>query len=521
MKQMDAQGRSFDDSALDEPQTARVLALQNHYITGQLDGLTPAKAARLLKEADSGNIVAQHELFDDLHDRDAHIRAEFEKRTGALLGLNWQIQPPATATPAEKAGAQWVQDILKNAVSDFEDLIEYLMTAVGHGFAPVELEWQLWGGEKIPQFHHRPQTWFTLSQDRRELRLSDNTSNGLALQPFGWILHQHQKPKTGYIQRAGLYRPLIWPFIYKAYSIGDFADFLETYGLPFIVGKHPPGATPKEKSSLARAIAALGRDARATMPDGMAVELMKVTTSGDSLHLSMANWADGAISKAILGQTLSAEGKSTGLGSGVANLHAEVRRDILVADARRIAATLTRDLVYPLLVLNKGGLDNFKRCPRFVFDVQDTEDIQTFSEALPKLTGVGMQIPLAWAHERLGVPLPQEGEAVLNAPASPSGNTAPTAAAKVTLKAESSATQPNVYPVVSANTMDAATQDVMAGVLAHVQKLVNDAQDLPALRDALLAAYGSLPTEKLTQIMALGFAAADLAGRFDVRETQS
>lgn len=36
------------------------------------------------------------------------------------------------------------------------------------------------------------------------------------------------------------------------------------------------------------------------------------------------------------------------------------------------------------------------------------------------------------------------------------------------------------------------------------------------LRDALLAAYGDLPTNRLAEVMALGFAAASLAGRFDV-----
>jgi hypothetical protein len=51
-----------------------------------------------------------------------------------------------------------------------------------------------------------------------------------------------------------------------------------------------------------------------------------------------------------------------------------------------------------------------------------------------------------------------------------------------------------------------------------IKRLVDEAQSLEQLRDALLAAYGDLPADRLAEIMAMGFAAAELAGRFDVRQ---
>ena len=47
---------------------------------------------------------------------------------------------------------------------------------------------------------------------------------------------------------------------------------------------------------------------------------------------------------------------------------------------------------------------------------------------------------------------------------------------------------------------------------------LNEAESLEALRERLLSAYGDLPTDELAEIMAMGFAAADLAGRLDVKE---
>jgi len=421
MKILDANGTPFDPGALREPQTTRVVALQHQMIDSQLDGLTPAKAARILKDADRGDLTAQAQLFDDMIDRDPHLRCEFDKRQGAPVGLDWSIEPPSNASAAEKAAAAFAEEMLRDTVDDLEDVVLAMMEAPGFGYAAIELEWQRWGQDWIPAFHPRPQTWLTTDLDRRELRLADGSAGGAALQPMGWIVHQHKKVKTGYLGRAGLFRACLWPFLYKAYAVGDFAEFLETYGLPIIVGKYMSGASGEEKASLMRAVTALGHDARAIMPEGMALEIKEVVGgAGGSHHLNMVDWADRAQSKAILGQVLSSEAKATGLGSGVADLHGEVRRDILKSDARQLAGTLTRDLVYPLIALNRPGVDSYRRCPRFVFDHGDSEDLQVYAEALPKLVGVGFKIPRAWGHEKLRIPEPDGKEDVLAVPATTS-----------------------------------------------------------------------------------------------------
>ena len=85
MKIIDQHGNPLDAGLLREPQTARVATLAHFMVESQLDGLTPAKAARILRQADQGDILAQHQLFDDMYDRDAHLRCEFDKRAGAVL----------------------------------------------------------------------------------------------------------------------------------------------------------------------------------------------------------------------------------------------------------------------------------------------------------------------------------------------------------------------------------------------------------------------------------------------------
>jgi hypothetical protein len=55
-----------------------------------------------------------------------------------------------------------------------------------------------------------------------------------------------------------------------------------------------------------------------------------------------------------------------------------------------------------------------------------------------------------------------------------------------------------------------------ATILEHIGKLGEDAPDLPTLRESLLASYADLPDGDLAEVMAMGFAAAELAGRYDV-----
>lgn len=513
---VDQWGQPLDKLAIKAPQTSRISALANEYLTSSLSGLTPARLVAALQDADAGNLIAQHRIFADMEERDAHLAAEMNKRKLALLGLDWRIEPPRNATAAEKAHAEWLDEVLRDAVDPVEDLILALMDAVGHGFAAVEYEWRSEGGEYLPSFHPRPQEWFQLSTNRRAIHVRNATADGEALAQFGWCFHTHGKAKTGYMGRMGLYRVLAWPFIYKAYAIGDFAEFLETFGLPIITGKYFAGASDEEKASLLRAVTALGHDARAIMPADMEIEIATASTSGSrSAHLEMVDWADRALSKGILGQTMSADAQASGMGSGNAQLHGEVRQDILEADAREIAGTLTRDLLYPLIALNRGGIDSLRRCPRFVFDTGEAEDIKLMADSLPPLVAAGLQIPVSWAHDKLRIPLPAEGEAVLATHnRTPPTEPAPAALAALVAKPGNLLGRPQAEDVDS---LARAGQPSVDAMLDVVLQLVEAAPDLASLQTALVDLYGGLDTEALTRLMAAAMALAELKGMDAVR----
>lgn len=412
---LDQYGKPIKANTLDQPQTAAIMSLKTAWHSvNRAANLTPERIDRLLRAADTGDLSGQAELFEDMLERDAHLYAEMDKRKSAPGCLEWSIAPPRNASATEKKLAAYADEVLRD-LPDFDDVIKGLMDGVGHGFAPIELSWDYAGGEWLPVFYPRPQHWFQLTSARDKITLRDGSLDGAALQPFGWLMHVHGLAKTGYAGRLPLYRVLVWPFIYKLYGLSDFAEFLEVFGLPFIKGKYPPGATLDQQRSLLRAVTSLAHDARAIMPADMEMEIIQAASGGGqgTGHLSMVDWGDKAQSKAILGGTLTSQADGKTSTNALGSVHQDVRLDIRNADCRQAAGTLTRDLVYPLLALNKPGVTSLRRCPRFVFDTSEPEDLALFAEALPKLVGIGLPVPTRWAHDKLKVPVPEQNEPVL------------------------------------------------------------------------------------------------------------
>lgn len=409
---VDKNGIPIKSGDLTKSQTSMLTQLHNEVGSHPSRGLTPSRLNSILSAAESGDLIAQHELFRDMEERDGHIFAELSKRKRAVTKLAWDIEPPRNASKQEQDLTAYVKELLLD-LQDFEDLQFDLLDGIAHGFSAVELAWVRIGNDwTIDQFNHRPQSWFKFNlADRNALKLRSNNMLGDDLQPFGWMLHIH-KAVSGYVGTSGLGRVLVWPYLFKHFSVGDLAEFLDVYGLPIAVGKFPQNANDDEKATLLRAIAGLGHNARGIIPQSMMIEFEQAAQGSEKPFEAMIKWCEDVASKAILGGTLTSSAQATGLGSGLGEIQNEVRLDIRDSDCKQLQGTITRDLIYPLLALNKGFAD-IRRCPRFVFDNSEPEDLKLYADSLPKLAEIGMKIPAHWAHSKLKIPQPLEGEEFL------------------------------------------------------------------------------------------------------------
>jgi len=218
MNIIDVNGNPIQSEILHEPQTAKLSPLHMEYANHPSRGLTPIRLASIMQQAEQGNLIAQAELFADMEEKDGHLFAEMSKRKNAIQTIDWEIRPPRNATADEKALADYLTELVQD-ISCWDTLLVDALDGIGHGYSCQEIEWQLLGKEWLPKaITHRPPSWFSVSRfDQNELRLRDNSPNGAALNPFGWITHKH-RARTGVLARTGLHRVLAWPFLFKNYA---------------------------------------------------------------------------------------------------------------------------------------------------------------------------------------------------------------------------------------------------------------------------------------------------------------
>ncbi|NPA72685.1 MAG: DUF935 domain-containing protein [Gammaproteobacteria bacterium] len=522
-------GLPFEPLAVQETQidSAKLGSLHQRFDQHPSSGLTPYRLANILQDAERHQLTDQAELAADMEEKDGHLFAEMQKRKLALTTVKWQIEPPYNANIVEKKAAEVLTERLANI--DMAEVILDMSDGILKGYSAQTIKWQLVEKMQMPiAIEHVPASWFTTANDdRNKLQLIDDTGQGQALWAGGWIMHHH-KSKSGYLGRSGLVRTLAWPYLFKNYSLRDLAEFLEIYGLPLRLGKYPSGATEQEKGRLLQAVVEIGHNAAGIIPESMTLDFKEAAKGQADPFLAMVAWAEKTVSKAILGATLTSQADGTSSTNALGNVHNEVRHDIRDADLRQIANTLTRDLLWPMVVFNLNGISSFHRCPKFVFNTAEAGDIKLLSEALPGLQKSGMKISRKWLHESTQIPLPEDESDILKPIVG--ADTATLTAEKHHQGCSCSGCQ-SVAVLTAETTVEDPVQKTPSDIISHqlqvesdnpqtefvdkIRDLVNKAESFEQLKNDLLALAGqnkSKQAELIEQAMVL----AELQGRSDV-----
>jgi phage gp29-like protein len=508
------------DIPLNAQQTAEVAWINQTFSTHPTRGLTPDRLNGYLEAAERGNLREMADLGRDIQERDGHIAAELGKRCRAILTQNWQLEPPAKASAQEVKQTEELQEWIAS-INDLEDVFLDCLDAIGHGFSALEFDWENNQTFTLPKkITHRPQSWFqTPINDGNDIRLIDGSPDGAPLWENGWIVHKH-RAKSGWVNSSGLFRTLAWPYLLKAYALGDWAEFLEVYGQPIRVGIYEPGASEPEKKSLLRAVSSMGHNAAGIISSNMKVLFENAVQGQYEAFLAMIKYLESVMSKAILGGTLTsgADGKSST--NALGNIHEEVRQDLMQSDARQLATTLTRYLVQPIYLANFPGAD-IARCPKFKIVTEQKENITVFAEALPKLVQIGFQIPLEWAQTKLGIPIAKKGDVILQI----TNNATPPVAErtqKLAWRAVLAAQPGSIAPpapgqaalesLVNHNLGQDQTQAMLA-MLAPAIEAIRLSADPEEAAAALLAAHPEMDDEGIVNALTQAFYIADVLGR--------
>jgi len=380
-------------------------------------GLTPHRLARVLLSAAEGDLRAYLILAEEMEERDPHYGSVLGTRKRACSGL----EPSVSAATDDKRDVELADAVREHIAesTEFADLCTDLLDGLGKGYAACEIMWDRGSSFWRPAaFEYRDPKYFRFDlATGRELRLDElGAMDGVPLPPFKFLIHV-PKLKSGLPARGGLARLAAAAHMCKSYTLTDWMAFAEVFGQPLRLGRYGQNATDDDIRTLVSAVANLGTDAAAVIPDSMRIEFVTAsggtgTSGGQILFQNLAEWLDRQVSKAVLGQTMTSDDGSS---LGQAKVHNEVRLDILKADARQLAATINRDLVRPFVDLNFGPPPSGKY-PRLLLPVREPEDVKALTDALAKLVPLGLRVEASVVRDRLGFPDPADGAEVLGQP---------------------------------------------------------------------------------------------------------
>ncbi|MDO9233063.1 MAG: DUF935 family protein [Methylotenera sp.] len=485
--------------------------------------LDPSRLASAFTMADQGMITHQAALFELVEEQDSHIFSELSKRRRSVTGLGWSLQPPKDASQSELDRTIELEDMLRN-IPRIEDAQYDIADAIGKGFAALEYNWQR-GEVWLPKdIFFVPQRHFQIERTTGELKY---LSNGIpeSLRPNGWIIHEH-RAKSGYLEQSALFRVLAWTYAYKAYNVRDMQRFLEVYGLPLRLGKYPAGIGKTQRDELLKAVRNIGNDGAGVVPTNMQIDFIQATARGNVTDfLSAIEYWETKQSKAILGGEL--DGKTTS--EARIMIYDKVRREILLHDVRQIEPTLNTQLIKPISAFN--GMFTDDRLPKWSYQTEETVDQKKMVDVLEKAANLGMEIDVAYAHEILQIPRATDKAKLLGkAKPEPDDDDKNDKANKADIK--DTALTNNILTRLTAlasqkaenaDITDAYTAQLAtlgakheAALVQQIAAVVAEAGDFDDAIEGIEALAVSFNVPALTEVIALGMAAAHLAGRAEV-----
>lgn len=473
------------------PSMSGVRQIMASYQTG---GLNPARLANIIRQADEGDAMAYLELAEEVEEKDTHYVSVLGTRKRAVSQLDITVIP-AGADKASVAHAALVQDWLDRDQLEME--LFNILDAIGKGFSVTEILWDLSSNRWLPKdLKWRDPRWFEFDKnDGETLFLKEETGGLLSLKPFKYLIHKAQS-KSGIPVRGGVIRPCVWMWLFKNFSIKDWVIFTEAYGQPVRLGKYGAGASQKDRDVLMRAVANIGSDAAAIIPESMTIEFIETATKGGTVDAfeRLCKFCDQQISKAVLGQTTTTDALSSGLAGNQA--HNDVRGDIERSDAKQLAATINQQLIPMIISLNFGVQVKY---PRIKIGNDEEVDIDKLSIAAERGVKLGMKVSASKLRDKLGLPAPDDDKDILQMPVTPV--TPPTTASsikKVGLATDGAKdSQDGIDEVVDELSSD--WEEIMTPMTDQIEEAINESKSFEEMKQKLLVLSGGIRTKELSK----------------------
>ncbi len=262
----------------------------------------------ILRKLSNGNQILEDLLADE------HVFSVVTRRKNGVKRLQWQF--------AADKDAQKELDFVKLAFDLFaeqtkiSDLISQSLNPIFFGFSVFEIVWKKYGKYFIPErIEEKPRDYFGFDNNgnlfykgelgKERIYITGNDIPSFITNKF--ILLRNEPTYSNPYGSRALSRTF-WAVTFKRGGLKFWATFIEKYGMPYLFGKLPRGASEKEHLDLLDKLDNMVADGIGTMPDDASVEILDVAkSSSGEIYQNFINQLNNSISKAILTNTLSTE----------------------------------------------------------------------------------------------------------------------------------------------------------------------------------------------------------------------
>lgn len=423
MKLLDQWGNPIQPARLTEPVAGPdIFGNRPAIISTPIIGLDPEMMGAAIRAADEGDSLVWQTIAETLEERDLHYLGVLNTRKRTVAQLPITVSA-ASSDPEHEKHKEFIEAWLRDEL--VAHMLFDMLDAIGKGWSVHELTWSLNPGDnRIVDAVFRPQRWFDVSnQDGSTIMIRELNATPMppvvqggieqigftALDPRKFVVHKHPS-WSGLPMRSGLTRAIAWASMFKAFASRDWALFVQAYGLPIRIGKYGAGASYEERSVLKRAVFDIAGGAAAIIPESMMLEILepKNGAGANDIHQRRCEWLDAQISKAVIGQTGTADSKQGAHASGA--IHRMVQEDIERADARLVTRTVNLQMIEPMIAMTFGSQ---KAYPKISIGRPDEVPMDIVTSAMQWLGPQGLTVKAAEVRDRLNFTDPEDGDEVI------------------------------------------------------------------------------------------------------------
>jgi phage gp29-like protein len=379
-------------------------------------GLNFDRLARFLREGLLGEIAETVAMFEEMESVDDRLRSVFETRRAAVLNLEFEVVSAAEVTKRQidktlaDDAAAFIREEIDRLDEPFQATLSHMARATSSNIAVTEL---IWDGGQLAHLEAIPSRRLSMKPSESleiRVRTSEDRVWGIVAAPPQFLVHVPAAVSGSPIERS-LMRCLAMLFLLRKLAIADWGIFCELFGMPVRVGRYEPSATPEEKAKLEAMLRGMGSQAWAMVSKAVELELKESTNRGISPYQGFCDWLSRQMSIAALGGNLSSD--TTG-GTGTystGKVQEGVRDDLRDADINAEGRTVRGQIFSPMtsrkFLRPDVPVPYFRRVKPETFD--RLQEAQLFSE----FQRAGGNIGVEYAHKRLHIPKPADGEEVL------------------------------------------------------------------------------------------------------------